>query len=181
MKINFSDEKLEMEQNSIFLAGPTTKGGRYEDSWRKTACNMLEELGFNGIVYVPEYNKKTFDSKKDLEKGALWERYALMSAGAIVFYVDRHMPDNPGLTTNVEFGMYLVKKPEQCILCLPETGENNRYLEWLYKTEIPECKRNNPVCYTMEDALQEAVDLVKRVCTPIETIKQWKKEQKLKK
>ena len=55
MKINYSDEEILKGQKSIFLAGPTPRG---EDavSWRKEACNILEKLGFDGIVYVPEYS-----------------------------------------------------------------------------------------------------------------------------
>ena len=40
---------------SIFLAGPTRRGSCYEQSWRKEAVDILDELGYHGVVYVPEF------------------------------------------------------------------------------------------------------------------------------
>ena len=54
MRINYSDEKIVDSDKSIFLAGPTPRGENAK-SWRVDACKKLEELGFDGVVYVPEY------------------------------------------------------------------------------------------------------------------------------
>ena len=53
MQINYSDEKVLKGEKSIFLAGPTPRSLDVE-TWRKEAIRILEELGFDGIVYVPE-------------------------------------------------------------------------------------------------------------------------------
>ena len=60
-----------------------------------------------------------------------------MNADIILFYIPRKLPELPGFTTNVEFGMYLAKRPENVILCCPHNAEKNRYLEWLYIKEKP--------------------------------------------
>ena len=55
MIVNYSDQEIIKGEKSIFLAGPTP---REKDiiSWRNEAIKILENLGFDGIVYVPEYS-----------------------------------------------------------------------------------------------------------------------------
>ena len=53
MKVNYSNEGVLKGEESIFLVGPTPRG-KDEISWRKEACNILNKLGFDGIVYVPQ-------------------------------------------------------------------------------------------------------------------------------
>lgn len=155
MKINFSDEKHIPDDNSIFLAGPTLRNSLFKNSWRKTACDILEELKFDGTVYVPEYADS--EVGVNLDKQVLWERNGLMKAKVIVFYIPRKFPELPGLTTNVEFGTYLAKKPEATILCCPKDSEKNSYLEWLYNYEKP-----NSIIFTeLYDVLNEAVRMTK--------------------
>lgn len=55
MIINYSDQTIIKNKKSIFLAGPTPRDEKIK-SWRITACERLNELGFDGIVYVPEYS-----------------------------------------------------------------------------------------------------------------------------
>ena len=54
MIINYSDQEVIKEQKSIFLAGPTPRDVKIL-SWRIAAFKFLEENGFDGLVYVPEY------------------------------------------------------------------------------------------------------------------------------
>jgi len=151
MIINFSDEPVNENKKSIFLAGPTLRNSTFEQSWRKQATEILKELGFDGVVYVPEFSKK--ESPFDLTNQASWERKALLNASVIVFYIPRKLPELPGFTTNVEFGMYLSKKPKQVLLCCPFDSEKNSYLEWLYNVEKP----NATIFRTLEEVLNEAV------------------------
>ena len=62
MQINYSDQPVITEKKSIFLAGPTPRGEN-QISWRKKACEILERLNFEDIVYVPEYS--TWHPKED--------------------------------------------------------------------------------------------------------------------
>lgn len=58
MKVSYSDAPVVMGEKSIFLAGPTVRKEQQQDwekgSWRNEAIEILQELGFDGIVYVPE-------------------------------------------------------------------------------------------------------------------------------
>ena len=124
MIINFSDEPIKTSEHSIFLAGPTLRNSTFDKSWRKEACEILDKLGFDGVVYVPEFGQ----SKNPMEflEQAEWERNGLFNASVIVFYVPRKLPALPGFTTNVEFGMWLVRKPNACLLSCPIGSEKNR-------------------------------------------------------
>lgn len=83
-------------------------------------------MNFNGIVYVPEKDHAIeFNYLNQVD----WERKALMTTDTL--------PEMPEFTTNVEFGMYLSKRPEAVEFCSPENAEGNRYLEWLCKEEKP--------------------------------------------
>lgn len=152
---NFSDMPIEIDkENSIFLAGPTLRNSTFEESWRKEACDYLEKLGYSGIVYIPEFSNGTnpFDFMNQVE----WERDGLVNASKILFYIPRKLPELPGFTTNVEFGMYLAKRPNSVVLCSPEGAEKNRYLEWLYLKEKP-----NSFIY--RDLKQSLRDIVKEL------------------
>lgn len=149
MILNFSDETININKNkkSIFLAGPTLRNSTFDKSWRNEACNILKKLEFEGIVYIPEFKEgqNPFDFMNQVE----WEREGLMNADIILFYIPRKLPELPGFTTNVEFGTYLIKRPNNIILCSPLNSEKNKYLEWLYLKEIP----NGIIYRELEDAL----------------------------
>lgn len=55
MRVNFSDEVVLKGKKSIFLAGPTPREEKVA-SWRVAAVKKLEELGFDGVVFVPEHS-----------------------------------------------------------------------------------------------------------------------------
>lgn len=152
MIINFSDEKenLNKEYKSIFLAGPTMRNSAFEKSWRKGACEILDIIGFAGIVYVPEF--KNGNNPMEFLNQAEWERNCLQNADIIIFYIPRKLPEMPAFTTNVEFGMWLTKKPNATLLCCPLGSEKNRYLEWLYLKEKP----NSVIFRDLEEILRYA-------------------------
>lgn len=160
MTINFSDEDVIRSNNSIFLAGPTSRTLPYDSSWRKEAVAILENMGFDGIVYIPEYGHGKFDQSK-LEAQAIWERIALESAGCIVFWIPRSLKDDmPAFTTNVEFGTYLQRKPKNISFGYPEGADKMWYLEWLYHYEVPD----GVVYHTLQDTLEMAIKLSKKAC-----------------
>lgn len=130
MIVNYSDQEVIKSEKSIFLAGPTP---RKKDiiSWRKTAVKILRELGFDGVVYVPERenDQEDFDFVSQVE----WETDALKAAGVIVFWIPRELPDMPAFTTNVEFGEWY--KFNKTIYGRPDYSEKNRYLDKKYFME----------------------------------------------
>lgn len=149
MLINYSDQEVLKNQKSIFLAGPTPRGENAK-SWRTEACKILEELGFDGIVYVPEYS--TWKPKGDYVDQAQWERDALSNASVIAFWVPRTLPDMPAFTTNVEFGYWL--HTGKVLYGRPDDAKKIKYLDWLYKTDM-----NVEPCTNLHDLLTASVDL----------------------
>ena len=145
VRINYSDEEVVKGEKSIFLAGPTPRG-KDSISWRKEACKILESLGFNGVVYVPEYSSwKPKDSYVDQ---AMWEREALFESTVIVFWIPRYLPDMPAFTTNVEFGYWL--HTGKVLYGRPGDAEKIKYLDWLYELDYG----NNP-----EEDLNQLLEL----------------------
>lgn len=138
MIINYSDEKVIKGKKSIFLAGPTPRSENIK-SWRKEACSILEENGFDGVLYVPEYS--TWRPKDSYDNQAMWEREALMEATVIVFWIPRELPDMPAFTTNVEFGYWL--HTGKVLYGRPDNAEKIKYLDWLYELDYKVKPINN--------------------------------------
>lgn len=130
MIINYSDQEVIKGKKSIFLAGPTPRGENVV-SWRTEACKILEAMGFDGVVYVPEYS--TWKPKEDYVDQAMWERVALTNTTVILFWIPRELPDMPAFTTNVEFGYWL--HSGKVIYGRPNDAPKIKYLDWLYKLD----------------------------------------------
>ena len=150
MKINYSDQEILKGEKSIFLAGPTPRG---EDaiSWRKEACKTLEELGFDGIVYVPEYS--TWKPKESYNDQAMWERIGLTEATVIIFWIPRQIPEMMGFTTNVEFGYWL--HSGKVLYGRPDGTPKTKYLDWLYELDF-NLKPYNDLKSLLECAVKKA-------------------------
>lgn len=130
MKINYSDQEVIKGGKSIFLAGPTPRGEGVV-SWRSEAVEILKNMGFDGVVYVPEYS--TWKPKADYVDQAMWERVALTNATIIIFWIPRSLPDMPAFTTNVEFGYWL--HTGKVLYGRPNDAVKIKYLDWLYKLD----------------------------------------------
>ena len=150
MRVNFSDEVVLKGKKSIFLAGPTPREEKVA-SWRVDAVKKLEELGFDGVVFVPEYS--TWVPKTNYVDQANWEREALTEATVILFWIPRSLPDMPGFSTNVEFGYWMHSK--KVIYGRPDGAPKTRYLDWLYRTDYNEEPFNN-----LDRLLEYAVEII---------------------
>ena len=159
MIVNYSDQEVIKNQKSIFLAGPTPRGENSE-SWRTKACNIIEQLGFDGIVYVPEYS--TWKPKADYVDQAQWERDALSNASVIAFWIPRTLPDMPAFTTNVEFGYWL--HTGKVLYGRPDDAKKIKYLDWLYKTDT-----NKSPYSSLEELLYSSVELANQLGVNNET------------
>ena len=153
MRVNFSDEVVLKGKNSIFLAGPTPREEKVA-SWRVDAVKKLEELGFDGVVFIPEYS--TWVPKTNYVDQANWEREALTEATVILFWIPRSLPDMPGFSTNVEFGYWLHSK--KVIYGRPDGDPKTKYLDWLYKTDYNEEPFND-----LDKLLEYAVEIINRL------------------
>ena len=97
-------------------------------------------MDYNGIVYIPEC---VHSIQFDYNRQVLWERKGLENAKNIVFWIPRNMVDMPGLTTNIEFGMYLARTPKKVFYARPNDSEHNGYLDWLYTYETGRIPSDN--------------------------------------
>lgn len=109
---------------SIMLCGPTPRSTEVV-SWRPQVFDILNSIGFDGHVFVPEPRNSNWigDYTDQIE----WEDQALNIADAIMFWIPRNMKTMPGLTTNVEFGLWA--NSGKIILGYPDKAENVRYLQ----------------------------------------------------
>ncbi len=153
MIINYSDQKVINGKKSIFLAGPTPRGENAK-SWRIEACRILEQIGFEGVVYVPEYS--TWRPKEDYVDQAMWEREALTNATVIAFWIPRKLPDMPAFTTNVEFGYWL--HSGKVTYGRPDEASKIKYLDWLYELDYGKKPFNN-----LNNLLSESVNLANKL------------------
>ena len=150
MIVNFSDEEIIKGKKSVFLAGPTPRSNDVV-SWRLSAVKKLEELGFDGIVYIPEYS--TWKPKADYVEQASWERAGLTEATIIIFWVPRSLPDMPAFTTNVEFGYWLASG--KVLYGRPDEAPKTKYLDWLYKNDYDKEPFNK-----LDKLLEHAVKMI---------------------
>jgi len=135
MQIIYAQEAIPTNiSKSIFLAGPTPRND--EDlSWRKLALTILDNMGFNGVVMVPE--PKTGINFKDLVEGdgyakqIEWEEECLNAADKILFWVPRVMEGMPGVTTAEEYGEW--KHSNKCVFGAPKEAEKVRYSQYYAK------------------------------------------------
>ena len=152
LELNYSDQEVKKGKKSIFLAGPTPRNANVK-SWRNEAIKILTDLGYDGIVYIPEYS--TWKPKSDYIEQAMWERVALTEAKIIVFWIPRVLPDMPAFTTNVEFGYWLHTK--KVLYGRPDESEKIKYLDWLYELDYKEKPFND-----LKKLLTEAIQKVNR-------------------
>ncbi|MBR2704808.1 MAG: nucleoside 2-deoxyribosyltransferase domain-containing protein [Clostridia bacterium] len=163
MEVNYSNQNLILTGNSIFLAGPTPRDEAVH-SWRPQAVKLLREIGFDGVVYVPEYStEQVFQDyerqiKHDYERQVEWEWNALDIAGAILFWVPRNLRDMPAFTTNVEFGYWV--REDRAFYGRPNNAELVRYLDSLYQRhhgdrQIPSDLRS--LCQMCVDYVQKSL------------------------
>ena len=150
MIINYSDQEVIKGEKSIFLAGPTPRGENVI-SWGAEACEILMQLGFDGVVYVPEYS--TWKPKDDYVDQAMWERIALTNATVILFWVPRKLPDMGAFTTNVEFGYWL--HSGKVIYGRPNDASKIKYLDWLYKLDYGKSPYED-----LKSLLESSIELV---------------------
>lgn len=133
---------------SIFLAGPTPRSSDVK-SWRPAAIEVLEWLGFDGTVYVPEH--PDWSAQGTYDKQIHWEWEAINAATIVAFWVPRDLETMPAFTTNVEFG--LLANSDKIVLGYPHDAPKNRYLSAVA------ARFNVPVEFTLEKTMQRAMSM----------------------
>jgi len=158
MEVVYAGEEMpEKFTKSMFLAGPTPRNKEEVESWRPDALQILEDIGFDGVVFVPEPRDREF--KHSYDDQVEWEEKYLNIADCIVFWVPRDLePDSKGypkmaaFTTNVEFGTW--QSSGKVVFGAPPDATKNGYL--LYYCE----KYNVPVAESLIETLQNAMEML---------------------
>ena len=128
MKVVYAKQPFPDEWTSaVFLAGPTPRSEEVQ-SWRPEAIRLLEAANYDGVVMVPEVEDGEWKSGPDAYMEQVeWERKGLDLCDVVLFWVPRDMATMPGLTTNVEAGLYA--SSGKCVLGAPDWAKSIRYLE----------------------------------------------------
>lgn len=149
MKIFYSDSPLKLDENqhSVFLAGPTPRSNNVQ-SWRPHALNILNTLNYMGQVILPEHSIQSENIDYDMQ--VEWEHQGLMECKSIVFWIPRNLKTMPGFTTNVEFGRFT--HDVRTFYGRPDDSEKNRYLDWLYKKV-----NGQPIFNNLEELLKYSI------------------------
>ena len=158
MQVVYTGEEMpETVTKSIFLAGPTPRNKQEVTSWRPDAIKLLEDMGYDGVVFVPEDRKGEYKLEYDDQIG--WEEKYLNLADCIVFWVPRDLtPDTKGFpkmaafVTNVEFGHWY--DSGKIVFGAPEDAQKVGYLEhYSEKFKVPMAK-------TLTETLENAMAMV---------------------
>jgi len=148
MKINFLDEKVIKGEKSILLAGPTHEG-EIINSWRNNACIELKKLGFDGVVYVPEYSMSSLNLK-NTDKGK-WELEALEESTVILFWVPNNLEDTPAFETNSLFGYCM--STGKVVYGRQGNSSKAKYIDWLYNFDYSE-----KPCSNLNELLESSIN-----------------------
>ena len=109
---------------------------------------MFEKREFNGRLFIP---RPTSGNSTDYDGQIEWELHHLELADCIMFWVPRKKPDMLGLTTNVEYGMWV--KNKKIIYGRPDSADQIRYLDHLYNRYLARTPYND-----LADTVQASID-----------------------
>jgi 8-oxo-dGTP pyrophosphatase MutT (NUDIX family) len=130
---------------SLYLAGPTPRDPNVP-SWRPDALRILEQLGYDGVVFIPE--SQDGQRSSDYDQQMDWELDAMRRSDVILFWIPATPDTLPANTTRVEFGLQI--HSGKIILGIPQGAYKTRYLERLAS------QRNIVVHRSLEATLQAA-------------------------
>lgn len=147
-------------KKSLFLAGPSARPGQDIESWRKDAIKILQDKGFDGVIFCPENRDFKFKDKDfNYDDQVEWEDKYLSLCDCILFWVPRDLSIDkdgnmklPAFTTNIEFGKY--ETSGKIVLGYPEDAEKMAYLKHDAETY------NIPVGDTLTETIDFALEFL---------------------
>lgn len=165
MTIVYACEPIpEVITKSIFLAGPSLRPGQEDEiSWRAAALQILSNMEYDGVVFVPETRDGKFNDMSEASNYSEqieWEEQCLNIADCIVFWMNRSIKENRlGLTSNDEFGAW--KYSGKIILGIPDNADKVRYQSYYaQKLGIPEY---NNIYLVLSAAVNKVKDGMPRI------------------
>lgn len=160
MQVVYTGENIPQTfSKSIFLAGPSLRPGQEDEmtSWRNDAIQILQDIGYDGVIFCPENRDGKFGKDFDYDDQIEWEEKYLNVADCIVFWIPRDLSldskDNiklPAFTTNIEWGAWA--DSGKVVLGAPEDAEKMGYLKH-YAEEF-----NVPFSENLTETLRNAID-----------------------
>lgn len=154
MTIVYAHEKApEAFESSIFLVGPTPTKNRAH-SWRTDALRLLQEAGYEGVVFLPEKRPDKLGNTRfqvDYIDQVEWEFAHLRLADVILAWVPRTL-ENPGITTNYELGEFM--DSGKVVFGAPKDSWKTRYPRYWAE------KRQVPTSFTLEETVNNALALL---------------------
>lgn len=160
MQVVYANEPFPVEViSSIFLAGPTPRDKTIA-SWRPVALAILEQLGYQGHVFVPEPRSGVWSTEPGANRQQIaWEEDGLNRADCLAFWIPRDLapdtrglPRMAGLTTNDEFGAW--KRSGKCVLGAPDEAVHTAYQKYYAE------KLSIPISTRLDDTLKAAIEKV---------------------
>lgn len=158
MKIVYAGEEMPQSfSKSLFLAGPTPRNRDEVESWRPDAIKILEDKGYDGVVFVPEPRSGKF--KHNYDDQVEWEETYLNVADCIVFWVPRDLtldskdfPKMAAFTTNVEWGAWA--HSGKVVFGSPKDADKVSYLQYYAD------KYKVPSATTLTETLDNAMEMI---------------------
>jgi hypothetical protein len=181
MQIVYAREPFpEKWSKSLFLAGPTPRRSG-TPSWRPEALRILQSLGYDGVVFVPEDRNVSGCGvdPENYEPQIAWEDEGLRRADVILFWVARDLsldlpPDitidlsprqdgtrhvnlkdllsMPGFTTNIEWGAWF--ESGKVALGYPEKAPKMGYFHTKAKW------LGLPIKHTLKETIERALAMI---------------------
>jgi len=139
--------------SAIFLAGPTPRADTTIPSWRPDALKYLKDLGYTGVVFIPEDEDGTWLHNYDDQ--IEWEEMCLKFSDVIIFWIPRDLEHMPAFTTNDEWGYWKAKDPVRLVLGTPPDAPKVRYQRYYAE------KQHVPTYNTLEDVCTYAFNKTK--------------------
>lgn len=153
MKVVYAREAPpESLTKSMFLAGPTPRSNEVS-SWRPEALRILEEAGYDGVVFVPESRDGTYSPRLDGDNGQIkWEDRSLHMSDCILFWVPRELTTMPALTTNTEWGRW--ENSGKVVFGAPPYAVKVSYQRYYAE------KLQVPIASTLQETIALALEIV---------------------
>lgn len=140
---------------TIYLAGPVPRDPG-ATSWHGEAIELLDARGFAGYVVVPRPRNGVWPD--DAAAQISWEELAQRRADGLLFWVPRHLWNLPGLTTNLEWGIWHASG--KAVLGAPRDAPRMAYLH--HWAEVG----GAPTAQTLRGTVDRMLDLLRTRSSP---------------
>lgn len=133
----------------VYLAGPVPRDGA-ATSWHAAAVALFQARNFSGMLILP----RPRDGRWPSDPGAqvVWEEAAQRRATVLMFWIPRDLQRLPGLTTNLEWGVWHASG--KAVLGAPKDAPGMRYLRhWA-------ARGGAPTAETLETTVERTLELV---------------------